>query len=201
MSPLALAAALGLALAPSGLPYSSALRRGRAEPAAGWVSCHASGSGLSQLPDRRCTPGAANPAVTQATISSTICRSGWTATVRPPERVTEPEKLASLRAYGESGASRYEYDHLVPLELGGAVNDPRNLWPEPDYGTRQGFYLNPKDKLESALKHLVCEGRLTLPAPSARSPPTGSRRCAATPRPARSAGRPPVFRRRTRRAA
>jgi hypothetical protein len=161
MSPLALAAALGLAFAPSGLPYSSAsagvVQR---QPAAG--SCHASGSGLSQLPDRRCTPGAVNPAVTPATIASTICRSGWTASVRPPERVTEPEKLASLRAYGESGTSRYEYDHLVPLELGGAVNDPRNLWPEPDYPARHGFELNPKDKLETALKHLVCDGRLSL---------------------------------------
>jgi hypothetical protein len=161
MSALALAAALGLALSPSGLPYSSApasvVQR---QPPAG--SCHASGSGLSQLPDRRCTPGAVNPAVTPATIARTICAAGWTATVRPPERVTEPEKLASLRAYGEAGASGYEYDHLVPLELGGAVNDPRNLWPEPDYGTRQGFDLNPKDELETLLKHRVCEGRLSL---------------------------------------
>jgi hypothetical protein len=161
MSPLALAAALGLALAPSGLPYSSAPASAvQRQPPAG--SCHASGSGLNQLPDRRCTPGAVNPAVTPATLGGTICRSGWTATVRPPERVTEPEKLASLRAYGESGASQYEYDHLVPLELGGAVNDPRNLWPEPDYGGAHGFYLNPKDRLETALKHLVCGGRLTL---------------------------------------
>jgi hypothetical protein len=161
MSPLALAAALGLALAPSGLPYSHAPANAvQRQPAAG--SCHASGSGLNQLPDRRCTPGAVNPAVSPATLASTICRSGWTATVRPPESVTEPEKLASLRAYGESGASRYEYDHLVPLELGGAVNDPRNLWPEPDYPTHQGFALNPKDKLETALKHMVCDGRLAL---------------------------------------
>ena len=27
----------------------------------------------------------------------------------------------------------HQYDHDVPLELGGAVNDARNLWPEPDY--------------------------------------------------------------------
>jgi hypothetical protein len=125
-------------------------------------SCHARGSGLDELPDPRCTPGAVNPAVTQASIATTICRSGWTATVRPPERITEPEKLASLRAYGESGASRFEYDHFVPLELGGAVNDPRNLWPEPDYPSRHGFELNPKDKLETVLKHLVCEHRLSL---------------------------------------
>jgi hypothetical protein len=148
-------------LAPSGLVYSSAPATVvQHQPAAG--SCHARGSGLQQRPDSRCTPGAVNPAVTQATIASTICRSGWTATVRPPESVTEPEKRASLGAYGESGTSRFEYDHLVPLELGGAVNDPRNLWPEPDYPHREGFYLNPKDRVETALKHLVCDGRVTL---------------------------------------
>jgi hypothetical protein len=161
MNAVALAAALGLALSPSGLP-SSSVPAGVVQPQPPAGSCHASGSGLNQLPDRRCTPGAVNPAVTPATIANTICAAGWTSSVRPPERVTEPEKLASLRAYGEGGASRYEYDHLVPLELGGAVNDPRNLWPEPDYGTRQGFDLNPKDKLETALKHRVCEGRLSL---------------------------------------
>ena len=170
MSPLAVAAALGLALAPgagaarlapSGLAYSSASATVvQRQPPAG--TCHAIGSGLNERPDRRCTPGAVNPAVTQATLGATICRSGWTATVRPPERVTDAEKLASLRAYGESGPSRYEYDHFVPLELGGAVNDARNLWPEPDYSGRHGFYLNPKDKLETALKRLVCAGRLSL---------------------------------------
>jgi hypothetical protein len=127
-------------------------------------SCHARGHGLMALPDPRCTPGAVNPAVTPGTLDSTICRSGWTATVRPPERVTEPEKLASMRAYGLTGTSAYEYDHLVPLELGGAVNDPRNLWPEPDYPAREGFYLNPKDRLETALRRLVCAGRLSLSA-------------------------------------
>ena len=83
--------------------------------------------------------------------------------MRPPESVTEPEKFASMRAYGDSGsAGAYEYDHEVPLELGGAVNDPRNLWPEPDYPTRAGFYLNPKDHLERALNRLVCSGRMAL---------------------------------------
>jgi hypothetical protein len=121
------------------------------------------GAGLSARPDPRCTPGAVNPAVTQATLGSTICRSGWTATVRPPVSVTEPEKLASMAAYGLHGSpSRYEYDHDVPLELGGAVNDPRNLWPEPDYASGHGFYRNPKDKLENALKRRVCRGDMTL---------------------------------------
>ena len=169
MNPLVLTLALGASLAPagvsrlapSGLAYSTApagvVQR---QPPPG--SCHAVGSGLDQRPDPRCTPGAVNPAVTQAGIGSTICHSGWTATVRPPERVTGAEKLASLRAYGESGTSRFEYDHFVPLELGGAVNDPRNLWPEPDYPSSHGFYLNPKDRLETAMKRRVCAGSLTL---------------------------------------
>src|SRR5579871_4859124 len=57
-------------------------------------SCHALGSGLYSEPDPRCTPGALNPQVTQATIAQTICRAGWTATVRPVESVTEAEKRA-----------------------------------------------------------------------------------------------------------
>ncbi len=83
--------------------------------------------------------------------------------MRPPESITEPEKLASMAAYGDRGrTSSYEYDHLVPLELGGAVNDPRNLWPEPDYPAPSGFYLNPKDHLERALNRLVCSGAMPL---------------------------------------
>jgi hypothetical protein len=148
--------------APSGLVYSTASGHVvQRQPAAG--SCHAVGRGLYARADPRCTPGAVNPAVTQATIGSTVCRSGWTATVRPPVSITEPEKFASMAAYSLRGpASVYEYDHDVPLELGGAVNDPRNLWPEPDYATRSGFYRNPKDRLENALKLMVCANAMTL---------------------------------------
>lgn len=125
------------------------------QPAAG--SCHARGSGLYSGPDPSCTPGAVNPAVTQATIDQTICVSGWTATVRPPESVTQSEKRASMAAYGDAGALHdYEYDHLVSLELGGAVNDARNLWPEP------GASPNPKDAVENALHRMVCNGQLAL---------------------------------------
>jgi hypothetical protein len=150
------------AQAPSGLAYSIAsafvVQR---QPLPG--ACHASGGGLYSRPDPHCTPGTVNPAVTQATIGGTICRSGWTSTVRPSESVTEPEKFASMAAYGVRGrASGYEYDHLVPLELGGAVNDPRNLWPEPDYVPPAGFYRNPKDRLENALRRMVCARTMTL---------------------------------------
>ena len=64
-----------------------------------------------------------------------------------------------MAAYGDRGSpGRYEYDHLVPLELGGAANDPRNLWPEP------GASPNRKDELERTLRALVCDGRLDLAA-------------------------------------
>jgi hypothetical protein len=157
------ASGAGMASAPSGLVYSTASAHVvQRQPAAG--ACRARGAGLYATPDRRCTPGTVNPAVTQATIGSTICRRGWTSTVRPPVAVTEPEKLASMRAYGDGGSpSAYEYDHVVPLELGGAVNDHRNLWPEPDFpGVSRSFYLNPKDKLERALNRLVCAGTMSL---------------------------------------
>lgn len=120
-------------------------------------SCHARGTGLFSEPDPACTPGALNSAVTQATIGQTICVSGWTETVRPSESVTEREKSASMDAYGDTGSmSGYEYDHLVSLELGGATNDARNLWPEP------GASPNPKDSVENALHREVCDGQLTL---------------------------------------
>jgi hypothetical protein len=95
--------------------------------------------------------------VTQANIQSTICAHGYTRWVRPPESITEPEKRASLIAYGDTGSLHdYEYDHLVPLELGGAPNDPRNLWPEP------GGSPNRKDELENRLREMVCDGETPL---------------------------------------
>lgn len=120
-------------------------------------SCHARGVGEFSMPDPSCTPGAIDPAVTQRNLSRTICHAGYSETVRPPEPVTETEKRASLLAYGDrKPLADYEYDHLVSLELGGAHNDPRNLWPEP------GASPNPKDGLENHLHSQVCTGPMTL---------------------------------------
>jgi hypothetical protein len=115
------------------------------------------------LPDSACTPGAYNPDVTQSTIGSTICVSGWTATVRPPTSSTNPLKAQGIIDYGYSDTSMsdYEEDHLVPLELGGAPRDPSNLWPEPHYGTPNA---SSKDGVETKLKNAVCSGRITLTA-------------------------------------
>ena len=142
----------------SPLRYSTA-SAGRVQPQPAPDSCHARGSGLYSLPDPRCTPGSLDPAVSQSDIRRTICREGYTDQIRPPESVTEPEKRASLAAYGDRRPIwDYEYDHLVPLELGGARNDPHNLWPEP------GASPNRKDRLEDRLNGLVCSGRIGLAA-------------------------------------
>ncbi len=140
----------------SGLVYSTASNAVvQPQPAAG--RCHALGAGIYERPDPSCTPGALNPAVTQATIDRTICVSGWTDRVRPPETVSEQEKAASMSAYGDAGSlDSYEYDHFVPLELGGATNDPRNLWPEP------GESPNAKDGVEDELNNEVCAGQISL---------------------------------------
>jgi len=103
------------------------------------------------------TPGVLNPAVTQATIGATICRSGWTRTVRPPTDYTNALKRRQMRAYGEHGpVSAYQEDHLVSLELGGDPTDPQNLWPEP-YPRAATV-----DSIENALNAQVCSGHLSL---------------------------------------
>lgn len=102
-------------------------------------------------------PGVLNPDVTQATIGSTICLHGWTATVRPPVDYTNALKAKQMRAYGLSGSmSGYQEDHLISLELGGDPTDPRNLWPEP-YPRASDV-----DRIENELNAEVCSGKLTL---------------------------------------
>lgn len=108
------------------------------------------------LPDPTCTPGATNPAVTQADLSTTICRKGFTSGIRPPTSITSREKAANKRSYGYAGSSRTgEYDHLISLELGGSPNDARNLWVEPNRSGATGTN-NPKDKVEGQINSLVC---------------------------------------------
>jgi hypothetical protein len=113
------------------------------------------------LPDPSCTPGATNPDVSQSTIGSTICVSGWTATVRPPTSYTNGLKRQGIIDYGysDTSLSSYEEDHLLPLELGGAPRDPRNLWPEPHAGNQNAYS---KDGIENAVKKAVCNRRVTL---------------------------------------
>ena len=144
-------------------PGPQAIYTVQPQPAPG--SCHYGYSGTFPLPDPQCTPGAINPQVTQTNISSTICAQGFTETIRPPESVTEPEKVRSAAAYGYTGSLRTaEYDHLIPLELGGDPNDPANLWVQPNDRPGAVTTYNSKDTLESKLNDLVCSGQMTLDA-------------------------------------
>jgi hypothetical protein len=103
------------------------------------------------------TPGALNPQVTQANITQTVCRSGWTRTVRPPVSYTNDLKTKGLAEYHLRGPpSAFQEDHLISLELGGDPTDPRNLWPEP-YPRAAAV-----DQIENQLNRRVCTGSLTL---------------------------------------
>jgi len=115
--------------------------------------------------NKTATPGILNSKVTQANIATTVCKSGWTATIRPTVTYTNKLKdtqlkttyLSYTKIWGTS-ASAYEEDHLISLQLGGNPSDPKNLWPQPyaDNGARK------KDVVETALKRLVCAGTLKL---------------------------------------
>jgi len=103
------------------------------------------------------TPGVLNPAVSQSTVAGTICRRGWTRTIRPPVSYTNDLKRKGLHAYRLRGPpSRYQEDHLISLELGGHPTDPRNLWPEPYPRASE------VDRRENELNAQVCSGRLSL---------------------------------------
>jgi len=110
------------------------------------------------LPDPSCTPGEIDPAVTQDNLTTTICRSGYTQTVRPPVSYTNTLKKQQISDYGyqDTAMGDYEEDHFISLELGGSPKDPKNLWPEPHPST------NEKDRVENYLHSQICSGKLTL---------------------------------------
>lgn len=115
---------------------------------------------LNGQADRRCTPGALNPNVTQATVGTTICMKGWTATVRPAAPYTNALKRKQMTQYGETGPpTGFEEDHLIPLEVGGSPTEAKNLWPEPRTGSHPA---SEKDSMENAVRAAVCAGRITL---------------------------------------
>ncbi len=125
------------------------------------------GRGRIGLPDPDLTPGATNPAVTPDDLATTICRSGWSKSVRPPVAYTGTLKRTQIREYGyeDRDASHYQEDHLIPLSIGGAPREPANLWPEPltanlPDGTQVG--AETKDRYELYLHAAVCDGSISL---------------------------------------
>jgi len=123
------------------------------------------------LPDLALTPGAADVAVMQDTIWKTICKPGYTATVR---HVTLAQKRAVAAKYREAHdvwpTRDVEYDHLVSLELGGS-NDETNLWPQPycppeparsPNSERACLGAREKDVVETDLHRRICLRWITL---------------------------------------
>jgi hypothetical protein len=115
----------------------------------------------SDLPDPSLTPGAINLEVTQANIQQTVCVKGYTKTIRPPAHFTNKLKKRQMREYGyaDRNPKHYEEDHLIALSIGGAPDDPRNLWPEP---RNSEWNAKKKDQLESVLYRMVCRQDITL---------------------------------------
>jgi hypothetical protein len=112
---------------------------------------------VAVVPDYSLPPGALNSQVTQANIAQTICVPGWTRTIRPPVQYTSALKRRQMAERHLPGTSAdYEEDHFIPLELGGAPRDVRNLWPQPI------VQAHLKDKQERALNRAVCAARMTL---------------------------------------
>ena len=115
-----------------------------------------------------------NPAVTQATIGTTICVPGYTKTVRPPVAFTNKLKFKLMAAQGipRKDAALFELDHKGALTFGGAPSDPRNLQLQlMDVGP----YILPngkkwtgevdakaKDKAEVLANKKICSGAIKL---------------------------------------
>jgi hypothetical protein len=115
------------------------------------------------MPISSVTPGATNPRVTQSNIKTTICKSGWTKTIRPnssyTNKIKKEELFGTYALYSNKSMGNYEEDHLISLELGGSPTNIDNLWPEPYAGVAGA---RTKDLVETKLKALVCVGKVTL---------------------------------------
>lgn len=115
----------------------------------------------TDLPDPVLTPGTINLNVTQENIQQTICVRGYSKSIRPPAYFTNKLKKQQIREYGYSDTNprHYEEDHLIPLSIGGAPDDPRNLWPEPRSGE---WSAGKKDQLEFVICRMVCAQEISL---------------------------------------
>lgn len=96
------------------------------------------------------------PGVTRQLTQTQICTTHWGLDKR---HVTIAMKMQVAGWYGVPWADRlrYEFDHLIPRELGGA-DDVRNIWAQPLAEAKI------KDREENRLHQAVCAGTMTLEA-------------------------------------
>jgi hypothetical protein len=104
------------------------------------------------LPDIACSPG-----TVLTTNVTTICKVGYTKTVRDVS-VTTKKKVFAEYGISYSQHSNYEVDHIISLEIGGS-NDIKNLYPE-SYTIKNGARV--KDVFENYLHRQVCSGSMTI---------------------------------------
>jgi hypothetical protein len=112
-------------------------------------------------PDRDLKPGAANSAIAEQDYRARCHTKGWTKQYRPQASFTNSLKHLQMKEYGYAGRDPrdYEEDHLIPLCLAGAPQDPANLWPQHRFGE---WSADRKDQLEAKLCRLACDGRVPL---------------------------------------
>jgi hypothetical protein len=114
-------------------------------------------------PDAKLTPGA----IATENVPL-VCRAGYARAVRPKGALWRKLKDEAYGRYGLPRGHRSEIDaaghrhaafaidHLIPIELGGAPADVRNLWPQPRIAAKH------KDEVENELHAFVCAGRIRL---------------------------------------
>lgn len=109
---------------------------------------------LIVLPNPTLTPGITRPITVQQ-----VCSTRWGLDRR---HVTRKMKRKVAKEYHVPWKEHrfYEFDHLIPRELGGA-DDVRNLWPQSWASAHR------KDLLENWLHHRVCTGTMDLHAAQA----------------------------------
>jgi len=112
---------------------------------------------LTASPNFAPPPGAINPQVTQANISTTICDSGWIRTIRPQLSSASALKQRQMKERNLPGRlSDYQEDYLIQLELGGHPTDLRNIWLQPIAQAEL------KNQVEFGLNRAVCAYRMPL---------------------------------------
>ena len=115
----------------------------------------------ADLPNPKITPGAINSDVTQFNIMSTVCKKGYTKSIRPPANFSNKLKRRQIEQYGYANVRMkdYEEDHLIALSIGGNPTNERNLWPQPrnsQWGAAE------KDHLEAVMLKMLCRNEITL---------------------------------------
>jgi hypothetical protein len=103
--------------------------------------------------------GALDRRITQNNIQQTICRRGWVQSVRPSAEFSNSVKRRMMVEQGWENAADVELDHIVPLELGGAARDLKNLWLQP---LRGPWNARCKAALAAELSKAVCKSDAKL---------------------------------------